>query len=170
MAKTIRLPDFLKLLSFPNLSKITLYNSQRDLSFSKPALKRAVLFLLKEFKISTDEVIFHFVTLTKISKIHKDFFNDSTPTDCITFPIDPPQDKKPFHLLGESFICPKIALDYAHQHGLLPSHELLRYVVHCFLHLIGYQDTQPKERAKMKRLENACLKKLANENIVLTKN
>lgn len=120
--------------------------------------------MLKELKVSTQEVILHFVTEKQISLIHKDFFNDPSPTDCITFPIDPLREEKtPDHLLGEAFICPKTALDYAKRHQLAPRAELFRYVVHCLLHLVGYNDLQPDERAKMKRKERFCLKKLCEE-------
>ena len=140
--------------------KITLYNSQRDLSISLPQVRKVVSFLLKDLKISTQEIIFHFVTEKQICRIHKDFFNDPSPTDCITFPIDPVQEESnPHHLLGEAFICPKTALDYAKRHGLDPYRELYRYVVHCMLHLIGYEDQNSESRARMKRKESTCLKK-----------
>jgi probable rRNA maturation factor len=119
-------------------------------------VRKAVSFLLKELKISTDEVIFHFVSEKKISSLHKKFFNDPSPTDCITFPIDPPGEKNiGFHLLGEAFICPKTAMKYAD-----PQREIFRYIIHCILHLIGYEDVQVDERRRMKRKEHLLLKKM----------
>ena len=127
-------------------------------------MKKAISFLIKELKISTQEIIFHFVSEPRICTIHKKYFNDPTSTDCITFPIDPPVKKAPpFHLLGEAFICPKTALEYAKNHHLNPYEELLRYVIHCLLHLLGYDDIQSDDRAKMKKKENVCLKKLSKE-------
>ncbi len=130
-------------------------------------MRKAVSYLLKELRISTQEVIFHLVTEKEISRIHEDFFNDPSPTDCITFPIDAANEEIiPHHVLGEAFICPKTALDYAKQHRLDPNTELYRYVVHCILHLIGYDDLQADERAKMKRKESACLKKLLQNGYI----
>lgn len=63
-----------------------------------------------------------------------------------------------YHVLGEVFVCPKVAVEYAKENGIPPEEELLRYVVHGLLHLIGYEDYDPKERARMKRKESACLK------------
>jgi probable rRNA maturation factor len=148
------------------LSKITLHNRQRDLPLSLTHLRKAISFLLQNLKISTHEVIFHFVTESTICQIHEEFFQDPSPTDCITFPIDPPELKKPLHILGEAFICPKVALEYAQEHRLPPEQELMRYVVHCLLHLIGYTDTRTKERNKMKRKERLCLKKLAQKGLI----
>ena len=150
-----------------SLTKITLHNTQRDLPISLPQMRKAVSYLLKELKISTQEVIFHLVTEKQISLIHEDFFNDPSPTDCISFPIDAVEEgTTAHHLLGEAFICPKTALDYAKRHRLDPKTELYRYVVHCILHLIGYDDLQADERAKMKRKETACLKKLLQNGYI----
>lgn len=125
-----------------------------------------ISFLLDDLKVSTNEIIFHFVSEAKICALHKEFFNDPSSTDCITFPIDPPNEKKAFHLLGEAFVCPKTALKYAQNHRINPLEELTRYVIHCLLHLLGYDDIQVEERAKMKRKENLCLKKLVQNNLI----
>ena len=123
--------------------------------------------MFDELEISTDEIILHFVTEPKICLLHKDYFNDPSSTDCITFPIDAPEDKKNMHhVLGEVFICPKTALAYSKRLGIDPYEELYRYVVHCILHLIGYDDIQPADRAKMKRKERACLKELKEAGLV----
>jgi probable rRNA maturation factor len=120
-------------------------------------MRKAVSFLLKELKVVTDEVIFHFVSEKKISSLHEEFFNDTTPTDCITFPMDPQGERTGYHVLGEAFICPKTALSYAKLHGTDPREELYRYVIHCILHLIGYDDMEASGRARMKRKERTLL-------------
>jgi probable rRNA maturation factor len=167
MAKTSKSQASLKHLSLPNLTKISLYNAQRDLPLSMPSMRKAISFLLKDLQIATHEVIFHFVTDAKICELHKDFFNDPTSTDCITFPLDPPGDT-PLgeHVLGEAFVCPKTALSYAKKHQIDPHVELYRYVVHCLLHLIGYDDIDPADRIKMKRKERSCLKKLHEAGLI----
>lgn len=120
-----------------------------------------ISFLIQELKIKTNEVILHFVTESKICKLHSKYFNDPSVTDCITFPIDSYKDKKnQFHILGEVFICPKTAISYAKQHHIEPEVELYRYIIHCLLHLIGYDDISIDDRIRMKRKERNCLKKL----------
>jgi len=121
---------------------------------------------LKDLKIDTDEVSFYFVSERTICKLHQDFFNDPTSTDCITLPLDPPGKKEGvYHVLGEAFICPKTAITYAKKHKIAPQAEVCRYVIHCLLHLIGYTDTATKERSLMKRKERACLKKLLSSRL-----
>jgi probable rRNA maturation factor len=130
-------------------------------------VRKVVAFLLVALKIQAYEVIFHFVTEEAICKIHKNFFNDPTPTDCITFPLDPPG---PHSILGEAFVCPKTALNYATENGIDPYEELYRYVIHCLLHLIGYDDITPSDRIKMKRKEKCSLDRLRDSGLIHFKN
>src|SRR5690242_6694751 len=103
---------------------ITLYNKQKDLSFSLRDYRRLILFLISHLNIHTDELIVQFVTEKKICHVHKLLFDDPTPTDCISIPIDPPVKKRAvYHLLGEIFVCPKTAKIYAQKHGLDPQEE-----------------------------------------------
>ncbi len=146
-------------------SKITLCNTQKDLSFSLRDCKRSILFLIAHLKINTDEVIFHFVTQKKICDLHRLLFNDPSLTDCITIPIDPPsKTKSGYHLLGEIFVCPKAAILYAKEHDLDAHEELNRYMIHGLLHLIGYDDITLKDRRVMKKKEEECLQLLAQHN------
>jgi probable rRNA maturation factor len=128
-------------------------------------MRKAVSLLLEDLKIATDEVALHFVKESKICALHADFFNDPSPTDCITFPLDSPDiPSDHYHILGEAFICPKTAVNYATKRGADPFVELMRYVVHCILHLKGYEDTQPALRKKMKKKELSCLHKVLKNN------
>lgn len=147
--------------------QIKLFNSQKDLYFSKVKMRKVVFFLFELLQIKTDEISIQFVSEKRISQLHALFFQDPTPTDCITFPIDSiPYNPSRCHLLGEIFICPKIAKQYAEKHHINPFEELCRYVVHGVLHLIGFEDEEPDLRAQMKRKENACLKRLRQRGLL----
>ncbi|MBS0626978.1 MAG: rRNA maturation RNAse YbeY, partial [Verrucomicrobia bacterium] len=102
---------------------ITIHNKQKDLPLSTSQAKKILLTLLEKLEIYTNEVIVHFVSETKIAQIHGDFFSDPTPTDCMSFPIDPPakETTENEHLiLGEIFVCPKVAIEYAKKNQLDP--------------------------------------------------
>lgn len=126
-----------------------------------------VFFLFELLQIKTDEISIQFVSEKRISQLHALFFQDPSSTDCITFPIDSiPYQSNRYHLLGEIFICPKIAKQYAEKHHINPFEELCRYVVHGILHLIGFEDEKPNLRMQMKRKENACLKHLRRRGLL----
>lgn len=139
----------------------TIYNKQKDITLSASNIKLMIPFLLRNLKISTDEVILHFVSKSAIGKIHDTFFSDPSPTDCISFPIDPPRtdpSQEKHNILGEVFVCPKVALEYAAENKLDPYLETKLYIIHGILHLLGYDDLDPTSRRKMRQMEKKCLK------------
>ncbi len=80
-------------------------------------------------------------------RLHKQFFNDPAPTDCMTFPID-------CCYLGDIFISPQAALRYAPNQ---PYQETLLYLIHGLLHLLGYDDLKPTARRTMRKMEKKCM-------------
>jgi probable rRNA maturation factor len=155
--------------------KISITNSQKDLPLKN--IKKTILEIVPrivelEMRLQdpslTDEqarqfwseVSFQFVGEKKISQLHDEFFNDPTITDCITFPVDL-KEAIPPRVLGEVFVCPKVALDYAKRHGVDPYRETILYIVHGLLHLLGYDDLKPSERKVMRAKERTYMKLVA---------
>ncbi len=139
--------------------KILQYDNQTDLFIDKKKVKAIVeeIFLFK--KISSTELIVHFVSKEEISDLHKEFFNDPTSTDCITFPI------REKDLLGEVFICPHAAIEYSPED---PYKETTLYLIHTILHLLGYDDLDSADQIKMRAAENEIMDHLTKKNLVLT--
>ncbi len=148
------------------MTKIIISNRQKDLRISKPALEKAVLALFSYKRVKCHQIAIHLVTKKAISKVHEQFFEDPSPTDCISFPIDPPNINTLDSILGEIFICPKVAIEYAREHGLPPMREFYLYLIHGFLHLLGLDDSDPKSRAAMRRGEKTCLHFLATNGLL----
>jgi len=148
MAKTTKLPDFRKHL----LNNIYVTNTQRKIAISLPATQRLIAFLLEHS--GKKGMALSFVGKAKISSLHAQFFNDPTPTDCITFPIREPE------FLGEVFVCPQVAKRYCDEHGGDLYEEITLYIVHGFLHLLGYGDIDPSDRKEMRKAEKKWLQLL----------
>ncbi len=141
---------------------VSIYQKQRTLSIASASVEAAVLFLLKTKKVACKEVSIHFVTKKEISTLHAEYFDDPTPTDCISFPIDPQ------FSLGEVFICPSVAAAYAKKHRLDPYEETTLYLIHSLLHLLGYDDIEEKDRRRMQKEEQRCLKLLKTKKLLIT--
>ena len=112
------------------------------------------------------EVTLHFVDESQICRLHKQFFNDPSPTDCITLPIDPPG--RSCDMLGEVFICPQTAIKYAQKQNADPYQELTLYIVHGLLHLLGYKDIEQPDQDKMRAAEKKCMDLLTAKDLILT--
>jgi probable rRNA maturation factor len=164
---------------------VNIFNKQRDISLKNQKekiilLARAVVALEKQ---NFDEVSITFATDAHTRKIHKEFFNDPTSTDCMSFPVDSLCDQEDVmffdtiedfvstelqaNILGELVVCPKTAIRYAKKHSKDPYEELTLYIVHGLLHLLGYDDMEPKVRRKMRQAEKKHMKALAQKGLVL---
>lgn len=88
-----------------------------------------------------------------IAELHERFLHDPTPTDVLSFPLA----DRPSIIEGEIVVSAQRALARAARFGWQPHDELLLYVVHGTLHLLGYEDHTPAGRARMRRREKAVL-------------
>jgi probable rRNA maturation factor len=127
---------------------ITVVNRQTALKIATASVRKLVNFFLNCKQIACQEISVLFVGKRKITEIHGQFFNDPTPTDCMTFPIDNV-------FLGECVICPKVAIEVNPED---PYEETSLYLIHCLLHLIGYDDIDKDKRRIMHREQKKLLK------------
>ncbi|NGX42026.1 MAG: Endoribonuclease YbeY [Chlamydiae bacterium] len=147
---------------------IHIFDQQFDLKISHSSVEDIVQEVLSLEEQSCDEVSIHFVDTPTICKLHKQYFNDSSTTDCISFPIDSPEEGG-YCLLGEVFVCPKTAIEYAKKHNTDPHQETTLYLVHGILHLLGYDD-QYEAEPEMRAAEERQMKNLSKRNLVLGTN
>jgi probable rRNA maturation factor len=132
---------------------IHISNRQKDLIFSKSSARALAHSVLIYLQVSYEELSLYFVTEKEIRRLHAKFFDDPTPTDCISFPLGDGH-------LGEVFVCPAVAQKYAKKRDLDPYEETALYIVHGLLHLIGYDDLEPKARRAMRKKEKSCMRYL----------
>lgn len=94
----------------------------------------------------------------RIAALHREYLDVPGPTDVISFPLE---DELPLgdgpRLLGEVVVSADTAAREARARRLPFERELLLYVAHGTLHLLGYDDHDPKERARMHRRQEALL-------------
>lgn len=126
---------------------ITVVNRQTALRISPASVRGLVSFLLNCKQISCQEISVLFIGKRKSGQLHGQFFDDPTPTDCMTFPING-------KFLGECVVCPKVALEVNPSN---PYEETSLYLIHCLLHLIGYDDIDKKKRAIMDKEQSRLL-------------
>ena len=146
---------------------IEIQNSQDDLPLQDEFIRNLVREVFKFLKISTDQLNLHFVDERTLTNMHEEYFDDPTPTDCITFPIDPPGISKSEtpQILGEIFLSPIAALEFSPDS---PYEELSLYIVHGILHLIGFDDIEDNEREIMRSEEIRILSHLKEKKLILS--
>lgn len=100
----------------------------------------------------------------EIAGLHAQFMDDPTPTDVLTFDLR--DDAGAEALEGEIVVSVETAARQARRLRVSPDEEVLRYVIHGVLHLVGYDDHTPGGRRMMRRQENRVLRELRERGVL----
>jgi probable rRNA maturation factor len=154
---------------------ITIANRQRTGKINLRLLKQIVKALLTDLEIAKAELEINLVAAPAITRLNEKFLQHKGSTDVIAFDYrtegraGSPLPAARFGALrrarpalnGEMFICMDEAVLQAQKFGVRWQSEVVRYVVHGVLHLLGHDDLCAGARRKMKREENRLLRKLS---------
>jgi probable rRNA maturation factor len=136
-------------------------------TISEESVKQLVTDFNQFSQAAADEIAIHFVGKERICDLHREYFQDPTPTDCISFPMDAAPEQG-YRIMGDIFICPAIAQEYVAAHGGDLYHEITLYLVHGLLHLQGHDDLEEEERKLMRMAEAEYLIQVKEKNLWLS--
>ena len=91
-----------------------------------------------------------------ISRLHEAHLGDPATTDVLSFDLRDPA-SPPGAFDAELAIGFEVAAREARRRGLPLERELALYVVHGLLHLAGFDDRDPRDRARMRAAERRVL-------------
>jgi probable rRNA maturation factor len=94
-----------------------------------------------------------------IQELNRRHLNHDCPTDVLSFPMERTQTR----LEGEVVVSADTAVATAPDYGWSAESELLLYVIHGTLHLVGCDDRDREGRREMRRREKAYLNRLGLE-------
>ena len=143
--------------------ELVIANRQRTHKINGRCLRQVVLALLRELNQEGAELGIQLVGAREMARVNWQFLQHEGSTDVITFDhgaADRGLRPGRAGLHGELFICIDDAVAQAAQFHTTWQSEVVRYVVHGVLHLLGHDDLQPAGRRKMKREENRLVRHL----------
>ncbi len=123
-------------------------------------LERITASALEDLKITQAELGIVLVGPKESASLNEKFLGHEGSTDVITFDYSEGEAKRTLH--GEIFICVAEAEKQAKEFKTDWRSEVVRYVVHGVLHLIGHDDLQPMARKKMKLVEGRLVRELSH--------
>ena len=132
--------------------RIPITNLQKILRLERTSIRDAARRALESVGCEKD-VSLVFVEDERIRELNRKFLDHDQETDVIAFPLEDETDD----LLGEVVVSTETAVREAGRRKKEPLDELLLYVVHGVLHLLGYDDHSPNDRRRMRRAEAALL-------------
>ena len=136
--------------------RIAISNQAKSFKINRNLIRRAVHMILKQAGVETAEISVAIVDDPTIAQIHEQYLGEPDPTDVLSFLLE----KGDRHLEGEIVVSADTAAGWANRVGWSAEHELLLYIVHGTLHLVGFDDQSQPERRKMRREEKVVLREL----------
>jgi probable rRNA maturation factor len=126
---------------------LEIYNSTKR-QIPEQLLENAVRLVLEREGYSLESVVGVYCGNKMIQRINREFLGHDYPTDTITFRYN-----KGSEVDGEFYISLDVVKENAAKFQVDVQEELLRVTFHSALHLIGYDDQSPEDRAAMQEKE-----------------
>jgi probable rRNA maturation factor len=103
--------------------------------------------------VASGDISLTIVDNAQMHELNRRHLQHNYPTDVLSFLLEHENDR----LEGEIIVSADYAAEEAMKYGWPAADELLLYVVHGTLHLVGYDDTTPAAAAEMRRQEREIL-------------
>ena len=148
---------------------VAISNLQRARKINRPLLKKITSAVQADLGVEMAEIGICLVDTAEMTRLNETFLRHAGSTDVITFdytgackagsplPADGAHGVTRPTLNGEIFVCVDEAVLQARKFRTSWQSELVRYLVHGILHLLGFDDSGADTRRKMKREEHRRL-------------
>ncbi|MBT8401249.1 MAG: rRNA maturation RNase YbeY [Rhodothermia bacterium] len=131
-----------------------------DVSISHPTLtvdaeeiKRFVAMVVLTEEVRVDYLGVILCERDRHQELHRSFLGDPAPTDVLAFDLEPGSES----VDGEVYVDLDTANQRHREFGSTFREEVLRYVVHGVLHLVGYRDKNSTDAEKMRTRQETLL-------------
>jgi probable rRNA maturation factor len=139
--------------------RVPIANEQTTLPIDEPRIQRAVRMVLEEASIGAAEVSVAVVDDPTMRELNRRYLNHDYATDVLSFILE----QTPERLEGQIIVSADTARAEAARFGWPAGDELLLYVIHGSLHLVGGEDGTADQRAEMRARERASLARFGLE-------
>ena len=135
---------------------ILIANQQSVLAIDSDRMRTVARQILEDAHFSSAALSIAIVDEATIRQLNRRYLRHDWPTDVLSFPLEERAD----YIEGEVVDSAEVAAKAAAEVPWPGTEELLLYVIHGTLHLVGYRDKQPEESAKMRAAERAYLQRV----------
>jgi probable rRNA maturation factor len=130
--------------------------NQQLRQFSSEALVSAVAMVLRDYHVASAEISIAVVDDAMMREFNRQYLNHDYETDVLSFLLDETEET----LIGQLIISTDTAARVAGELGIEMEHELVLYVIHGTLHLVGLDDTDADSVEDMRAAEREYLHRL----------
>jgi probable rRNA maturation factor len=133
---------------------VTISSAQRAMRVPRKKIAALIAHAVAAEKARVAEVDVAVVAADEMASLNRRFLGHRGPTDVLSFDLSGPGEDA---LVAQIIVCGDVAVREARRRRLRPQRELLLYVLHGLLHLIGYDDTDADAAARMHAREEELL-------------
>jgi probable rRNA maturation factor len=139
--------------------RIEIAHQQSGYEAEELRIRQAIEWVLAEAGIADASISVAILDDPSIRELNARYLNHDYATDVLSFLLD----DEPGAIEGEVIVSADTAATMARRFGWSAADELLLYVVHGTLHLVGHDDQDPESLAVMRAAEKKCLAQLGIE-------
>ena len=137
--------------------KVFVENRTTTYRLDRRGVMRIIAGVLKAAKVGRVAGLgFVFLDDRSIRRLNRRYMKHDRPTDVLCFRLDE-GGRSSRGILGEIYISIDRAAVQSKRFGASPGEELVRYIIHGVLHLVGYDDRTRRERVRMSHKEDWIL-------------
>ena len=148
--------------------ELALENLQKKIALNPPRILNVVKTILRHEGVTHASLSIVFVTRQRITALNNRFLRRHYATDVLAFDLREfqpnasriPKEAKRKTISGDIIISTDAAIKNARIYGTGIAHELVLYIIHGILHLLGYGDYKQKDVRKMRKKEIELLEYL----------
>lgn len=134
---------------------IEIANEQQGQVIDQQRLKQGAHRVLERAAIAAADISIAIVDDGRMQELNRQYLEHDYPTDVLSFVLEFDEDEQ--SLEGEVIVSADYAAREAVRYGWTINDELLLYVLHGCLHLVGHDDTTPEARQAMRQAEARLL-------------
>ncbi len=131
---------------------VEIANLQKHYEINKSKIRKVVKVVLNK-EVKSAKLSIAFVDNEEIKRLNERFLGSNEVTDVIAFPLNNKEDI----LSGEIVISVETAVEVANRKRSNVEGEIILYLVHGILHLLGYNDNNKKNAKIMHEKESEIL-------------
>ena len=135
--------------------QIELVDEQTALKIDFERMKRVVTKIFTDAGYDRVTLEIAVVESAPMHEMNVQFLGHDYPTDVLAFPLE--DDAARGRFVGNIVVCSDVAIDLAKDYNWSAEDELLLYVTHGALHLVGYDDHAPEDAPIMHAKEREYL-------------
>ena len=125
---------------------VNISSSQTALRVPRKKITALVEFVASAESAPLDEVDIAIVASRRIAALNRRYLQHAGATDVLSFDLSVPGGG----IIAQVIVCGDVAVRQARARRVGPQRELMLYIVHGLLHVMGYDDTTPQAAEKMR--------------------